>query len=97
MSKPVKMAGKLWVSRHYPDGTEEQEERNLEVQTFEVPPAVAKASVGLTINMGNYESARCDAGIELPAYVEELPAAFKRAWEIVQEEVRKQTVDIKKR
>lgn len=97
MGKPVKTHGKVWVSRHYPDGSEEHEEKNLEVQTFEVEPAKAKASLGLTINLGNYESARCDAGVELPTYVEELEAAFRHAWEIVEEEVQTMTKDIKKR
>lgn len=97
MAKPVKMAGKLWVSKHYPDGTEDHDEKQLEVQTFEVEPAKAKASLGLTINLGNYESARCDAGIELPAYVEEIDGAFKRAWEIVEDQVQAMTKDLKKK
>jgi len=53
-------------------------------------------SVGLTINMGNYNSAKVDAGITLTAKegssYEEL---YDAAWGIVQSEVREKALDIK--
>lgn len=87
--------GKVWVSSHY-HGREVEEQKDLEVQTFDVEPAWVKASYGLTINLGNYESARADAGVTLPCYVEEIQDAFKRAWDIAKEEIKSQTKGIKK-
>lgn len=97
MPNKVKQQGRIWTSSHYPGGEEQNSEEMLEVQTFEVQPAIAKVSLGLTINLGNYESARCDAGVELPAYVEELEPAFKKAWALAEDQVQIMTKDIKKR
>jgi len=96
MPEKVKQTGRIWTSAHYA-GVEENDETRLEVQTFDVQPAMAKVSLGLTINLGNYESARCDAGVELPAYVEELDDAFAKAWKMAEEQVQEMTKDLKKR
>jgi len=90
----VKTKGKIWVSRHY-KGEDTTEEKDLEVQIFETEPARVKVSYGLTINLGNYESARCDAGVELPVYAEEIEEGFKAAWDIAKEEIQEQTKDLK--
>lgn len=87
--------GKVWVSSHYGE-KDTHVENALEVQTFDVVPAFVKVAYGLTLNLGNYESARCDAGVTLPCYVEEIPKAFQRAWEIAEEQVQKQVADIKR-
>lgn len=87
---------RLWVTRHYPDGTEISDERDLEVQTFESEPAYVRVAMGLTINTGNYNSARLDAGLTLPTYVEEIPGAYAKAWEIVEAEVKQQSDDLRK-
>jgi len=92
--KGHKVRGKKWVSAHY-RGNDSGGEEELEAQIFEVEPAWVEASYGLTINLGNYESARCDAGVKLPTYVEEIPEAFKRAWSLAEEEVQKQVEEIK--
>jgi len=88
--------GKMWVTRHYPNAEEKTEETEFSVQDFEVEPAWVKAGYGLTINLGNYESARCDVGVTLPTYVEEIPSAFKKAWELAKQEISEQTKDIRK-
>ena len=90
----ILVKGKIWVSRMH-NGEEVHDEKELEVQQFEVEPAYVKASYGLTLNLGNYESARCDAGVTLPTYVEEIDDAFKRAWKIAQEEVQSQVKEIR--
>ena len=97
MSKTKKIAtqGKVWASRHYL-GEETQEETLLEVQTFNTEVATVSASYGLTINLGNYQSARCDAGVTLPTYVEELSEAFTKAWELAEAKVQEQVAAIKK-
>jgi hypothetical protein len=89
--------GKVIVTAHYPGDVHKHEERKLEVQTFEVEPARAKASYGLTVGTSKkFEFARIDCGVELPTYREEMPAALKRAWEIAESEVLKQVAEVKR-
>ncbi len=46
-------------------------------------------SMGMTINIGNYESVRIDAGITTPTKeFENKDDAFKHSWDIVMTEVR---------
>jgi hypothetical protein len=65
----------------------------LNVHVFATAPAVVRRGYGLTLNLGNYESARLDVSIELPCYVEEIAEADTLAEEFcatrLQEEVRK--------
>ena len=42
--------------------------------------AKVKAYAALKINLGNYESAGIEAGIELPCDVKDVPKEFERAW-----------------
>ncbi len=79
--------GTIMVSRHYP-GSEEMTFEDLEIKYFETQPALVQAKYGLTINLKNYESARVDASVTLPCYVEEIPAAFNKAFEIAEERVK---------
>ena len=71
-----------------------QEEFVFNTKKFPVdePPTVVEVSMGLTINLGNYESARLDVGIRIPCPAEESEAIFDKAkdWceERVQTEVR---------
>jgi len=60
----------------------EEEVRVLEVHRFITTPAEVSYSVGITLNMGNFESARVDVGIKMPCYVEEVDVTFRRvqAW-----------------
>jgi len=88
--------GKLWVSRRYPDKSEDSEEYKLGVREFEVEPAYVKAGYALTLNLGNYESAKCEAGVTLPCYVEEIKEAFDEAWRIAEEEIQEQVAKVRK-
>jgi len=92
--KGHEVRGKIWANAHY-KGKETEEQIELEVQTFDVEPAWVKASYGLTLNLGNYESARCDAGVTLPTYVEEIEDTFKAAWKMAEEQVQKKAKAIK--
>ena len=91
--------GKVWVSRTYPKtpAKDYNEDDQLPIRKFEVEPAWVKAGYGLTINLGNYESARCDVGVTLPCYVEEIEEAFKEAWSIADREVQAQVAEIRGR
>ena len=93
------VAGKVWVRTQFGHDKSDiiESDRDLEVNVYpaNVPIGKVKASCGLTLNIGNYESARVDAGVELPCAVEEVSMAFNRAWEIVQEEIHKQGLRIR--
>jgi hypothetical protein len=45
-----------------------------------MPCAIVKAQASMTVNLGNYQSAKVEAGIELPCIIEEVPKEFERAW-----------------
>lgn len=57
-------------------------EETVLVHNFEGPVARIKRGYGLTLNLGNYESARFDVTLELPCHVEDIDAAdeFARQW-----------------
>lgn len=89
--------GRIFVTRAYgKEGAEENEEKELPVRRFETTPAHVRASYGLTVNLGNYESARCDVSVTLPCYTEEIEGAFVEAWKIAKREIQEQVKSIRK-
>lgn len=64
------------------DGKGESREEVVEVVQFKTTPAVVRRGMGLTLNLGNYESARLDVSIEVPCYLEDIENAdaFARKW-----------------
>lgn len=102
LPKKVAARGKIWVTSTYPkgaigsgDSVETHDEIELEVRVFETEPAHVRAGYGLTLNLGNYESARCDAGVTLPCYVEEVDSAIEEAYRIAEEKVQAQVGGIR--
>jgi len=85
-----KEAGTLLVRSHFKKKSKNQKEVKLKVQTFDTEVAHVTARYGLTLNLGNFESARCDCYVTLPCYVEEMGGALKEAWEIAEKEVQAQ-------
>lgn len=65
------------------DTTEE-----LEIKKFETTPAVVRRGYGLTMNLGNYESARVEVSVEVPCYVEDIYLADKWASDFCEERVK---------
>ena len=55
---------------------EDEGKEDLEVRKFEVEPAYVSYSVGRTVNLGNYESARVDVRVSIPCYKEEIDPAL---------------------
>ena len=43
--------------------------------------------MGLTINLGNYESLRIDVGVKMPCYKEEIEKAKVLAFQLVEKEL----------
>lgn len=84
---PTMIAPTAWVRKTYPEKRgkpDEYEEEVLEVKLFITEPAVVKAGAGMTINIGNYESLRVDAGVELPCYAEEVEEAHRQAFKMTE-------------
>lgn len=57
-------------------GAPETKDEEIAVRTFITNPAMVEIGYGLTLNIGNYESARIDVRISLPCYREETDDAF---------------------
>lgn len=98
MSKELE--GKMWATRQFRSGGKdvgeaEKEEQRILIDTFESEPAFVEVSLGLTINLGNFESLRIDVGARIPCYKEELPSAQQEIFKLVESELvrRKREID----
>jgi hypothetical protein len=58
---------------------EEGEDEQREVHVFQSEPSSVSIAKGLTVNLGNYESARVDVKIIMPCYPEE----WKEVYDLV--------------
>jgi len=58
------------------------EEDIIAIHKFETDPAVVGVDYGLTMNLGDYESAKIGVSVSVPCYKEELNEAyeFAQAW-----------------
>lgn len=93
--------GKKWVSSQFsvggkPVGKEETSENMILVDVFDTEPATVQAKMGMTINLGNFESLRVDVGVSLPCYKEEVSDAHAAAFRIVQQELFSRVNEAKK-
>jgi len=90
--------GMLLVEAHYRSGVTEKEVKELEVQTFSVPPAHVGAEIGFTIPLSQkYAAVKVKTFVTLPTYVEEIPQAFDRAWKIAEDALEKKIEETKGR
>ena len=84
------------VTRHFYQGKSKLGEgvkdsnETLEVRSFVTAPAEVGVTFGLTVNLGNFKSARVDVSLKLPCYVEEADAAYDHAEQWVQERVKRE-------
>lgn len=86
------------VERHFENSHEkadESESNILTVHTFEVEPAQVTMQVGLTLNLGNYESATIKRGLTIPCYREEIPVVERRMSEWLMTRIRNDRKRIK--
>ena len=67
----------------------------IEVTKFDTEPAKVHVGFGLTINLGNYESARLDVSIEVPCYKEQADDAYVAAKAWVEARVQEEVAEIK--
>lgn len=77
------------------EGKQEAVEKVIEVREFGTAPAQVMVEYGLTINLGNYESARVAVSLSLPCYAEEVEDAYEFATKFVEKKVQEQLDQIK--
>lgn len=80
----------LTIRKTFKDGAlqlenEYVEDELIQVSPFLVEPAEVGCSRGITINMGNFESARVDVSVKVPCYREELDEAYEFAARFTEE------------
>ena len=63
--------------------------------TNQQPKAKVRASASIKINLGNYESAGVEAGIEFPCDIQDVPREFERAWAEVNRQLEMRVTEIK--
>lgn len=66
------------------------EEEILGVHEFATSPAVVDVGVALTMNLGNFESAKISVNLSLPCYAEEVDKAYVWAQRWVEERIGKE-------
>jgi len=66
----------------------------IDVHQFETTPARVRVGLGLTINRGNFESARIDVSVELPCYKEEVEEVYRVAQQFVEERIQKEVAEL---
>jgi len=83
------------VSKQIGKETPTEENMTIDVRLFETDPAIITRGYGLTLNLGNYESARVDVGIKLPCYREETKEGdeFCKKW--CEERIRQEVAEIR--
>ena len=104
-SRAVAENGRLWVSRTLfrMEGGQKKEiegggkevEESVQVGIFKSEPARVNCQVGLTINLGNFESARIDVGFNCPCYPEEMPEVYTHLKGMVEERVQGEVLEIR--
>ncbi len=89
------------VSRQYFEGKEPSSEMDtkneqVKVSVFVTEPAKVSVSQGLTLNLGNYESARIEVSVSVPCYKEEVDDAYKYALNWVESRLSNEVVSVRK-
>lgn len=75
---------------------EDSEEREqIEVSRFVTDPAYVTVAVGVTKNLGNYESLRMEVRVSLPCYIEEVDETYFTAKEWVDTRMDRELSELK--
>jgi len=91
-----------FVKRHYKSDDDDLAEGNrddsevLEIHMFATQPATVKVEMGMTINLGNYESCRISVALTTPCYREEQDAAYVWVKDWVEERTLKEAQEARK-
>lgn len=75
------VSGTAYTSKQYKDGTSEDTNETLPVVQVAGEPAIVRVDIGLTRNLGNYESIKVSVGISIPcaATAEDIDATYHEA------------------
>lgn len=76
------------------EGKLEGTDEIIQVNKFVTEPAKVTVEYGLTINLGNFESAKVGVAVTVPCYFEELDDAYKWATRWAEERVGKEKDNI---
>lgn len=68
-------------------------EEVVEVRKFTTTPAVVHRGYGLTLNQGNFESARIDVRVEVPCYLADMAKADEFADRFCEDRVRQEVAE----
>ena len=91
MSDKKQVSPKVTASYEGPeDDAPSYEQRFLPSREVPIPHATVIPSLGLTINLGNYESARVGVGVEFPCDPNKIDEAFDEAWKVCKDQLREQ-------
>ncbi len=71
------------------------DEEIVKVVKFETTPAIVRRGYGLTMNLGNFESARIDVSVEVPCYLEDLHLADKWAEDFIETRIKEAVTSIR--
>lgn len=80
------VAGRVFVNRTL-FGVTETETEQLAVQKFVTNPAYVKVALGMTVNLGDFESARMDVSLSVPCYQEEVTQVYPKVQKWVEDRV----------
>lgn len=75
--------------------SENIKENIIKIGVFKTEPARVVVQKGLTMNLGNYESARVTVGLEVPCYVEEVQQIEQVSNEIVEKRIQQEVVEVR--
>lgn len=89
------------VTRQYfagkePSSKPETKNEELTVRLFATEPAKVSVSNGLTLNLGNFESARLDVSVSVPCYREEIDDAYVFALNWVNNRISAEVSEVRK-
>lgn len=85
------------VSTSIKNEGETEKEEFLDVGTFAVEPAYVGIKKGITVNLGNYESARVDVSVTRPVYCEEIPAGLEWCNRVVEARLLKEIEEVREK
>lgn len=89
VAKQFKLGGEDWSDP-------EVDNETLLVEKFLEEPALVHVSYGLTLNLGNFESARIDVGLKVPCYKEQADDAYRVASSWAEERLQGEIAEIRK-
>ncbi len=75
--------------------SEKTDEKMIRVGVFQTAPARVNINKGLTLNLGNYESARVSVGFEMPCYVEEVKEVTEVVNQMVEDRLQAEVVEVR--